>query len=290
MSSSFSQLARLIRLPNTFTVVSNVLAASMIASQMYLNLLDVLLLISISMCLYHGGMILNDCLDVEEDKQSRPSRPIPSGAIPLHQAWIASIALFVLGLSMAWHFGLHTFAVSCALLVSIVTYNVLSREKLIGCVVMGLCRSLNWLMVLAAFDVMAEYAHFALFVGLYVVALTLFSRDETQANRKGLAYVAMAILVCSAIGLLLVLQITQAVSLLTYVVVAAGLALLLYKIIKLQQDYTPANIQAMVMTLVLGLIPIDAALTLMAGYPLAALLIVALIVPSKILAKRFYVT
>ncbi|WP_446038982.1 UbiA family prenyltransferase, partial [Streptomyces sp. SID1121] len=39
------------------------------------------LAVGASLCLYEGGMALNDWADREEDARDRPHRPIPSGRI-----------------------------------------------------------------------------------------------------------------------------------------------------------------------------------------------------------------
>src|SRR4051794_6226316 len=53
--------------------------------------------------LYVAGMFLNDAFDADFDRQHRSSRPIPSGAITLQEAWSWGLALMVLGiLSLCW--------------------------------------------------------------------------------------------------------------------------------------------------------------------------------------------
>ena len=42
--------------------------------------------------------------------------------------------------------------------------------------------------------------------------------------------------------------------------------------------------------MILGMIPLDACLLFVAGYPLVSLIVLLLIVPGKLLAKRMYVT
>ncbi len=47
--------------------------------------------------LYLGGMFLNDAFDVDYDRQQRPERPIPSGAMTVPVVWAWGMALLVLG-------------------------------------------------------------------------------------------------------------------------------------------------------------------------------------------------
>ncbi|MBM4112338.1 MAG: hypothetical protein FJ253_03030, partial [Phycisphaerae bacterium] len=53
------------------------------------------------MCMYSGGMMLNDRLDLEIDRLERPHRPIPSGRISPPAALNASIALLGAGAILA---------------------------------------------------------------------------------------------------------------------------------------------------------------------------------------------
>jgi len=55
------------------------------------------LLILAALCVYHGGMALNDWADREEDRRVRPDRPIPSGAVPAGAALAVALALLVAG-------------------------------------------------------------------------------------------------------------------------------------------------------------------------------------------------
>ena len=55
-----------------------------------------LLLFGVS-ALYTGGMFLNDAFDADFDRQRRPERPIPSGAISLAAVWGWGLAWLALG-------------------------------------------------------------------------------------------------------------------------------------------------------------------------------------------------
>ena len=59
------------------------------------------LLVLASLCVYHGGMALNDWVDREGDRRTRPERPIPSGAIPAPAALAITAGLFAVGVSEA---------------------------------------------------------------------------------------------------------------------------------------------------------------------------------------------
>jgi len=55
--------------------------------------------VCVGMCmLYLGGMVLNGIVDRHIDALERPSRPIPSGRIPLRVAWTVAVVLMLGGL------------------------------------------------------------------------------------------------------------------------------------------------------------------------------------------------
>jgi len=243
-----------------------------------------------SLALYYGGMVLNDCIDIEEDKRNNPTRPLASGKISRVFAWVlvCSLILFALGLvlifsepSAVWAF---------LLAVSIVAYNLSAREGLLGCFIMGACRTLNWLLALSMVGAVAEYSFLAIFVGIYVTALTFVSRDEDYAERPWLMKVSAGVL---AIGLLYLIASVSYESYYQWVgvgLLVLGAGAIYYKMLVLLRDYNTSSIRALLMFLILGMIPLDACLALMAGYPLAALFVAFLLLPSRLLAKYLYVT
>ncbi|HVS11931.1 MAG TPA: UbiA family prenyltransferase [Planctomycetota bacterium] len=101
------------------------------------------LLLAASLCVYHGGMALNDWADREADVRTRPDRPIPSGAIPPRAALAAGLGLELAGIALAWlaspRAGLWVLAIA-ALAVS---YDLAGRGPLRGPLLLGACRALN---------------------------------------------------------------------------------------------------------------------------------------------------
>jgi len=288
--NSLKPFAQLIRLPNLFTAASNVIAAHVIATQGSPQWNLLLLTLIASLCFYHGGMILNDCFDIDEDNIERPNRPLPSGLMSLKQAWTMGIGLMLLGLVVCFGLGGLTFTIALLLVVAIFAYNLLNRSGYLGCLAMGACRLLNWCLALSVVSGFAVYWPYALIVGIYVSALTLISRDETQANRPQLVNYCAIVMVCGTLLFMLTLWQQNAMNIWSSAILIAGLLLVVFRLIKLKNNYNPENIQAMVMFFVLGLIPLDATLVLIAGYPIAAICIFILLWPSRLLAKRLYVT
>ena len=87
-----------------------------------------------------GGMFLNDAFDAESDRQRRPSRPIPSGAISLAAVWRWSFALLGLGALALAVLGKPTGVLTLALLGCIIIYSATHKAITASPWLMGLCR------------------------------------------------------------------------------------------------------------------------------------------------------
>src|SRR5438309_693506 len=97
--------------------------------------------------LYTGGMFLNDAFDTEFDRQRRPSRPIPSGAITREMVWVWSFGLLASGSLLLAFISKVTGILALALLACIVLYNDTHKAITASPWLMGLCRF--WLYVIA---------------------------------------------------------------------------------------------------------------------------------------------
>jgi len=84
------------RVSNLPTVWSNSLAGWWLSGQGNFWKLPFLFL-GVS-ALYTGGMFLNDAFDAEFDRQRRPGRPIPSGAISAETVWAFGWSWLALGI------------------------------------------------------------------------------------------------------------------------------------------------------------------------------------------------
>ena len=82
------------RVSNLPTVWSNCLAAWLLAGAALVESADVqgfAWLIAGATLLFLAGMFLNDAFDVQFDREHRPERPIPSGAISGKAVWVLGI-------------------------------------------------------------------------------------------------------------------------------------------------------------------------------------------------------
>ena len=138
----------LIRLPNLFTLPGDILVGAC-ASLAFVDFSwsRFGLLCLISALLYAGGLVLNDCMDYDEDKRERPDRVLPSGRIKLSTAYSVVATFFLLALVLAWSVCFASFVVSALLILAIYLYDGPARKNpKLGFFVMGLCRGLNILL------------------------------------------------------------------------------------------------------------------------------------------------
>jgi len=289
---------QLIRAPNVLTSASNILAAYLLAATVFspsLNqttsqLTDLILLVIASALLYSGGMIMNDCFDYDEDLRERPHRPLPSGAITLSRAWQLCCAALILGLLTAAWVGITQFIIASTLAVLIILYNGIAKQTVWAPWIMGSCRYSNWLLGLSLLGLQTSSFIIALPVLLYVSGLTMLSRVETTAhNTQPLLH---AVLLISASAALITLLIISEVLTGTWalVVLLAAELLILYLSYMTWHNFTPPRIQLMVKTLVIGIIPLDAILVWAGGNMWGGLLVLSLLAPVQLAAKRLYIT
>src|SRR5262249_36038801 len=151
--------AELVRLPNVFTAIADIALGwcCVLAGGAGWNTWPLFILIAAaSACLYSSGMALNDYFDVEQDREERPFRPIPSGRVARRSAGVGGIGLQVIGLGLAIVAGYLTSgsswappAIALALIVVIDAYDGWLKKTPVGPIAMGACRSLNVLLGLS---------------------------------------------------------------------------------------------------------------------------------------------
>jgi 4-hydroxybenzoate polyprenyltransferase len=164
-------LARISNLP---TVWTNVTAAWLLAGGTFTDPRLYWLILAGSL-LYTGGMILNDAADVKFDREHRKGRPIPSGQVSLNTAWIVSIAMLIVGATLATWFGANP-RITAILVAAIVFYDLYHKQWAGSVIIMGACRMLLYLMAASAAPAAALPAAAAL--GCYVVGITIAARLE----------------------------------------------------------------------------------------------------------------
>lgn len=319
---------RLLRLGNVFTAWADVLAALLLCSWPVtadFPWRDGLLVLLASSALYLGGMVLNDVFDVEEDRRLRPTRPLPSGAVGVRAASVLGSVLLVAGIGFAALAGTRVLTVAAWLAVMVVAYDAGAKRTAVGPIVMGLCRTLNFLLGLAVFQdaiwlpneltvplVGRIGTAAAVGLGLYVMSLTRFARYEATGGGRvelttcllgmnlGLlmaAFVAVALRTQSVAALQAVelpwsdayldMQLKGNPEEVLVRGIWWGLLVVFVNAVCLPAILSPrpARIQAVVRWLIIGIILYDAAVVSFVRGPVAGFVVASLVVPTVILTR-----
>ncbi|KLU04328.1 hypothetical protein RISK_003382 [Rhodopirellula islandica] len=209
--------AKLVRLPNGFTVVADVSAAFLLVlgASGWLRSGDdragsvwpfLALVVASGVALYWGGMVLNDVFDIRADRRARSERPLPRREIRLADARRVGWALLVAGMVLAALIGTVPGVIALLLSICIVAYDGPFKRTPIASVLMGGCRVLSFLLGSTAahsvipaeqwqgrVSVLGEpvWMHitpvsfaFAIGMGLYITGVTTFARREAIGDRS----------------------------------------------------------------------------------------------------------
>ncbi len=288
-------LVTLLRPPNVFTAFADSLAGLLMLGGLGVAATrGAWAVVVASGCLYLAGIVLNDVFDREIDARERPGRPIPSGAVSLRTAVLLGGALSIAGVAVAAWVGWWTGVLALVLAACIVTYDAGAKSTGLGPAVMGCCRGLN--MALGLSTGLALTAHWPglavagpVFLALYVAGLTHLARDEVDGNsatraRAGLLFLA-ALAIGAVTGLVAAPGVPPAPWAWLWVLLAVILGCRTWAPLWWDQGSTATRraIGGGIM-----LIPVlDAAVCAVAGRPLAAILVVALVFPALLLKRSF---
>ena len=316
-SQSFAiALLRLMRIPNVFTAIADILMGFIFIHQSFEPLGGLLCLLLATVCLYSAGMVLNDVFDVDVDTLERPERPIPSGAISLRTASLWGCGLLTSGFLFAsgsfvlfgpkesplW-IGFEPGLVSLLLIGAILLYDKVLKKTALAPVMMGSCRTLNILlgMSLASADdrvLLPAGALLALGMGIFIAGVTWFARSEArgESDQKLLTFgFVVMFLGLGTIALVpfsgLVLPPTvnpQNPYLLLFMVGVIGLSIGRLSLTAIL-DPVPRHVQATIKQCILSLILIHAAICLWVDrsnvqFPLV---VAILIFPALLLGRWF---
>jgi 4-hydroxybenzoate polyprenyltransferase len=301
MNVSWNTIARLVRLPNLPSALSNICLGALATNALPDRWLPFLALLLASACLYSGGMVFNDYFDRDEDKRDRPNRPIPSGQITstlaawfgtgLLLAGVASSALagWLLSLREDGSSSILPVVLAIALVLAILAYDGALKTSPVAPGLMGLCRFLNVLLGISICGHLAwpRGTLLALVVGVYVTGVTLFARTEARLSNQTVLRVAAGILLAALVLALPVpalLRPGTSSPLFPYLLALFGFSLGL-AVWTAQASPTPSHVQAAVKRSLLGLIVLDAILaSAVAGS--VGLLLLGLLAPAFYLNRR----
>jgi len=280
----------LVRVPNLFTAAADVLAGLLyVGLERWTELPG---LVAASVCLYAGGVALNDVCDAERDRAERPQRPIPSGRISRRTALCLSVCLLVIGFGFAAIISLKAALIAGLLIVAIVLYDAVLKLTLVAPAVMGLCRALNLALGMQAMPTLWTAAALTPIglMWLYVASVTFFARHEAGRSSAVRLSAGTAGVCTAVVGLTAVVWVISPVRL-SFLWLTALLALeLAYLGFRAVSERSPQTVQATVKTFVISLVLFDACIVWAARGPLAALLVASLVLPTILLGRVFRVT
>ncbi len=282
---------RLLRVPNLFTAAADVLAGFLFAGSGFDQGRELLILIGASVCLYAGGVALNDVFDAARDARERPNRPIPSGAVNrMHAALLAS-ALLIAGCALCAVASERAGILGLAIAACIVLYDSVLKNTPLAPAVMGMCRAGNLLLGVSAAGSPTGAAIFAaILMWLYVASLTHFARFEATSTTRARLRVGSAGITLAVIGLIGIQSFLDGCNTWYLLLVGVTLGQVAVAAQRAVATAAPADVQRAVKVLILSLVLFDACLVFAARGPLAAALVVALIVPTIAVGKAFRMT
>jgi len=178
---------QLVRLPAVFTAMADIVLGFVLAHRTLSPLSEFIVLLGASTGLYLAGMVFNDFFDRALDAVERPNRPIPSGHVSPHAAFVVGAALIAVGLSCASAAGGRAIAIAGALAALILAYDGFFKKTVAGPLAMGGCRLLNVLLG-ASGAVVSDWKSpqiaVAVAMGIYVAGITWFARQEAVRSSR----------------------------------------------------------------------------------------------------------
>jgi 4-hydroxybenzoate polyprenyltransferase len=307
---------QLVRLPNVFTAVADVLMGYLVTHGTLQPASHFAHLVAASCLFYLSGMVLNDVFDAEIDSRERPERPIPSGRITKRAATTCGFAMLASGTLVACFasFALHDWRpaiVATALATCVILYDSALKRTPIAPLAMGACRTLNVLLGMSlasqsglatpdglATSVASRFVDWntttawliALGIGVYIVGLTWFARTEVRTSSRP-QLIGGTIVVLAGMALLATVPHWSnhiprlRVTTIGWYLLWAALALITARrCIVAIFNPTPDRVQTAVRHLVQTIIVLDAAVCVGYASPTWGFAVLALLLPTILLA------
>jgi len=318
-------LLELIRLPNVFTVIADILMGYLFVHPSLAPTPRFLCVLASSIALYWAGMVLNDVFDVEQDRVERPDRPLPSGRISLGMARGLGWGLLAAGVALGFFAGRvapaaelpwRSGVIAMLIAACVVLYDGVFKKSALGPLFMGGCRTGNILLGMSAGPVIHDYAtpvlqfdaaqlSIACGLGLYVAGVTWFARNEAQedgvgSGGRGDLQRGMMVMIIGLLWLALFTQtsvcqggrydLQMKPAIWPLMVLLLGVSVI-RRVVSVVMNPSSLGVQVAVRQCILSLIVFDAAICLASRNPWYwSVLIIALIVPMLGLGRWFYST
>lgn len=298
----------MLRLPNVFTALADVLAGFLFTHADLTRWPLLALLAASSAAMYVAGMVLNDVYDVDVDARERPARPLPSGRVPLGLARAVGFELLLVGLACGWAaaFVAGTWRpglVATLLAATVWSYDAWAKRTAAGPLFMGACRGLNLLlgMSVASFAWHEVHLVVATALGIYIAGLTWFARREAVESRRGVLAAATCV-VAAGLALLAAFPqwadarldpLSQPVALgmrQWWLLVGVLGVLIVRRFVAAVVAPSPLNVQRAVKDGILSLVVLDAAIVAVARGPWWSVPVLLLLLPALWLSRRLAMT
>ncbi len=290
--SSARAILQLVRAPNLFTALADVLAGFLFVGGTVSEMRILGVLAFASVCFYAGGATLNDVVDAQRDATERPSRPIPSGTVSRRGAVILAVALLLGGLGLCAPLHDAQRWLGSGLVVSIVLYDLVVKKTALAPAAMGTCRALNLLMGMSVVGTLTAAPNViaAALIWLYVASVTHFAGTEAAHSSTMRLRIGTLGVVLASVGLIGVSAFLERPDMGFMLLVAVLLGRVAAGVIPALRTCAPNCVQQATEAFVQCLIIFDACLVFVARGPLAAAIVLALLLPTVLLSTRFRVT
>ena len=289
----------LVRLPNLFTLPSNILVGISAISSLAFTLtsfIQFLLLVTISVLLYCVGIVLNDLYDFDIDKKERPNRPLPSGKISRRSAIVLVVIFSTLALILSLLVSFSTLVISSILFLTIFGYDKYLKNTHAGPLTIASARVMNILLgTSVSFRSVDSYSQivtltFVLIITfVYVSLIGFISRYEVRGfsdNAKLLLPPAIVAIVISSIILFSLMGFFKLESLIILSLFSLIMLISFSRIYRRDSGRT----QQIVRNMILSIIVLDSTfLTGIIGIELG-LAVLILMAPLLVLANKMYMT
>jgi 4-hydroxybenzoate polyprenyltransferase len=289
----------LIRIPNLFTIPSNVMVGF---SQLVLlnntNWTNLLILIVTSLLLYTVGIVLNDYIDRQIDRRERPTRPLPSGRISARSALILVLVATLSSVLAAAYVSSLTLIIVLIIIGTILAYDCWLKSSTFGHFVMALSRVFNIVLgfsplLFLPFSNNNDLIRIVVILSsmfIYVFTISYLSKFETGALSKKINY-TVSVPSISTIPILLALFTIMGyfkLDLLFILPIFIGMLLITFGKRYVRLGTNEAG--HIVRNLVLSIIILDSLFMSGSEGLVYGLSLLVFLIPAIILSRKFYVT
>ena len=298
-SPNFKAYLLLIRLPNLFTLPSNILVGFAIASALTLtftSFVQVLVLVTISIFLYCVGLVLNDLFDYKIDKKERPGRPIASGKISRKVAIVLVTIFSVIALSLSLLVSVPTFGISLILIALIFGYDKYLKNTQAGPFTIAAARVMNvTLGTSASLNNTDSFPQFVILVFVltitfvYVTLIGFISKYEVQGFSENIKLYLIPVIIAGIISSIMLFTFIGFFKYESLIILALFLFIMVKAVYRIQKKDS-IGIQQCIQKMIMSIIVLDS--TYLSGIRglEVGLAILLLIAPLLILSRKMYMT